>query len=792
MNRLLDNGEYLVRKNSISIQTDADIDNPKRLASSLQGMITQPTNRNVFIVMNKERIFLRQRKKQRRLEAKGDSLSRWAQWRMNNLGEPPVLYDPELTQQIQRNIQLKLLSKGYYRAQVRSEVNKNERKKTAKINYIADSGPLFVADTFLYISTDPTIKAILEQHRSKSFLLEGEAVSRQNYELEVARINKLLRNRGYALFNSNFIKSIDGDSIGHKVNLRLEIINPTDSTFHQRYRVGDVHVFTSTSGKANFFANIDTVINGIQYHSADAAIRVAPTLLQSNIALKPDELFSQEKVDRSNVLLNRLNLFQFVSIRSAPDSLNSQVLNYQIVLQPLKKYEASVSIRASNTERQLFNARQNLIGINLFPSLAMRNDGGNGRTLRASGGLGMDFNIGRNTSLANTLDLRLQVDIFQPKFKDNFATVKGLNRLGLINDASYLNAQDNSISNFSIQYNYLDILDFYQINILNISETLDYDLNKNNRLSIRRMGLNLFLPDERDAFKTILSENPFLERSFGNQLLLGMLFRDISYVHQNQNENGAAWNFRSTFGLVGWEMGLLNRGINLASGNDERFAFTDGDVEFSNYLSLNLDANFSKRFGPTKQIAFRLANSFARPLGYSEEVPYLQQFFVGGPNSLRGWIARGIGPGSFLDPLTLDAGNRNLFYQAADFLLEGSVEYRTLIVNIAGINFNGAVFIDAGNIWTLEADTVRPGSQFVFTEKTDDSGEVVERPFWQEIAINTGFGLRMDYSYFVLRLDLGFPIRNPYVDPDGGWNWRPVNTYRLSNLNFNLMLGYPF
>ncbi len=169
---------------------------------------------------------------------------------------------------------------------------------------------------------------------------------------------------------------------------------------------------------------------------------------------------------------------------------------------------------------------------------------------------------------------------------------------------------------------------------------------------------------------------------------------------------------------------------------------------------------------------------------------------MGGGNSIRGWPQRGLGPGGFLDPLSLDFRNNTRLYQAGDMKFEFNAEYRFDLF----WKVKGALFLDGGNVWTLRRDTSRIGSQFLFQEKTfisSDGETKVNDPFYKQIALSTGLGARVDLTYFIFRLDVGVKLRYPYtanpgIDPESAY-WENFRTgWGVRDLNFNLALGYPF
>ncbi len=192
-------------------------------------------------------------------------------------------------------------------------------------------------------------------------------------------------------------------------------------------------------------------------------------------------------------------------------------------------------------------------------------------------------------------------------------------------------------------------------------------------------------------------------------------------------------------------------------------------IDFSQYARFDLDITYYYVLNKRQTLIYRLGGGIGVPYGNSEVMPYIKQFFAGGPNSLRAWRVRSLGPGSYsADPD--EVASIALFDQTGDIQLEANVEYRFPIVGL----IKGALFADAGNIWTLKPDPSRPGAEF--------QGNT----FVNEIAIGAGFGLRFDFSFFILRFDMGYPLRDPAFPL--GERWR----IGASQVVYNFAIGYPF
>ena len=262
----------------------------------------------------------------------------------------------------------------------------------------------------------------------------------------------------------------------------------------------------------------------------------------------------------------------------------------------------------------------------------------------------------------------------------------------------------------SLGYNFLALFDLYSYHIFNSS--YGYDLKpKNNRYILKNLGIDLLRPTTQPAFRDLLDNNPFLANSFGDQLFTGFLMRDFDFIRTTKESvHGETYYFQVSTELSGWEILAANRLYNSLSGNNGIWRLGN-DLEFSQYAKVELDARYNKRYSNKLKLAARLNVGVARPFGNSTAVPYVKQFFAGGPQSIRAWGARGLGPGSYVDPLTTNPDNRLLFYQTGDFKFEANAELRFFVSRIWAVQLEGAYFLDIGNVWTIRRDDNRPGSQ---------------------------------------------------------------------------------
>jgi outer membrane protein assembly factor BamA len=268
-------------------------------------------------------------------------------------------------------------------------------------------------------------------------------------------------------------------------------------------------------------------------------------------------------------------------------------------------------------------------------------------------------------------------------------------------------------------------------------------------------------------FEQILDQNPFLRRSFEQNFIVG-----VNYLF-NFNKLIDDTKRHGVFVGTGLDVAgnLLNGLSNLSDSESGKII----GLEYAHYAKVDVDLRYYFRPAAKHTIATRLLAGVGMPIGNSVSLPYIKQFFSGGPNSVRAFRIRSIGPGSYQPDET---SINSFFDQSGDIRLEGNVEYRFPIVSF----LKGALFMDAGNIWLWNENEALPGGKF-------------NKDWTKELAVGTGVGLRVDVQFFVIRFDLATPLRYPYLPEGERWgNTFDIGskTWRRDNLNFNFAIGYPF
>ncbi len=717
------------------------------------------------------------------------------------VAQKPALYSDSIANASAISMTNYLNKKGYFEAEVRPEEQIYKKRKIAKVEYYVTLGERYYVDSLQYISLDSSLVGITRDLEKTSLFQKGEPVSQNLYNAEVNRITDTLRNNGYAFFYDSYIQNLEADSTGsdRQLDLDLKISAPSNAPSHTVYRIGEIQVFPNYNIYTVGNKSRDTIINNIKITiPQEENFSINPQVLINQIYLKSGQIFRQYDYDKTNELLSRLGLFRFIDLKLIKDETDEDKLNVKIYLTRSKRLALGMETELNNSFRSTLTTNRILaLGGGLNFNFQNKNTFGGGELLNIVLEGGVEVNIGDrqpNRSPLNSLDLLARAELYYPKFIDYLGYWKLLNKIkigknkSLVTNNFYKDLREKARSKVSVSYTYQDFFDFYTFNTFGFS--LGYNLKRkaNENISFTQTGIDFFKSEIRDSFQVIVDQNTFLERSLGDdQLFTGFIVRDLNYAWaSNLTKRNGSWKFRLGAEVSGLEVLGLNAIINQL---DEPFSI--GGISFAHYGRADFDIRYQRNFVDNSSLAFRLYSGAAVPISrLTSAVPYVKQYFIGGPNSVRAWLIRELGPGSFqefpaVEPPLFQDTPQPPFYQAADFKLEFNAEYRFDLIPY--FLMEGALFVDGGNIWTFREDPERIGSKLT-------------QNFINDIALGGGFGIRFDFSYFIIRLDMGYKLRSPYEVNGSKWLFSTYRnrslgdffTTRADLVNYNLAIGYPF
>lgn len=769
--RYLTDNQSFLDKNKIVLHTPTPIRDRAKLEYELSTVIKQqPNTRFLF---NSRRWFYYAIKK--------DTKSKISKLIREKIGEQPAIYNAKIAQQNTESMRYFLQNKGYFDATVTLNDTLESKERLITAQYDVFPGQRYLVRKVNFQSADADVLKILKATEHQSFLKEGAPLAVQQFEAERARITQVMRDSGYAFFNQKYINTLEGDSIDKKVALDLNVLTPANSNFHTKYKIGDVTVFPAFSFSEN--PDNELVKNNIKFKYFGTKLPVHPNMLQHGIYFKPGDTYSETAFDRTYRTLSKWELYRSVSLKTEINKDDPTALDVSVLLSPAKRMSIGFDIGANFTSTTA-SVQGNRIGGTGSINWRNRNllGGAEQFNFKLEGGLQFGSNRNNRNFIASQ-EIKAQADLFKPIFLDFFGIWKWLGKLEIgnrhvIRPQFYKDIRDFGTSRLSVTYNYISLIDFYLINSFKAKFGYEYQQSSPEvvRYSYNQTSIDFQNPIAYPYFRdSILAKNPFLQRSFGPRLFTSFIFSDFNYSKTTRsNRFGEVWTWNANAEISGFEVGIANSIYNALSANNDTFRL--GRTEFAQYARAEAEARYVHNFNTKQAFAGRFLLGIATPFGYSNNVPYIKQFFMGGPNSLRGWRLRELGPGGYKDLQASDLTYNRPYYQAGDFRMEFNGEYRFKVYKY----FESAIFLDGGNVWLIRKDPERPSAH-------------VSNDFLKQIALGSGLGIRGDFKFFILRLDLGIKLRNPYLDANNSyWKFYSLNRLAWRDINPNLALGYAF
>jgi outer membrane protein assembly factor BamA len=586
---------------------------------------------------------------------------------------------------------------------------------------------------------------------SETLLVPGAPFNLALIKAERTRIDAYLKERGYYFFNPDFIIVQVDSTIGeNKVNMYVNVKPSTPAESYDLYKINDVYVYSNYSLNT---ASIDTNKANAQffkgYYVVDPEKKFKPKLFQQALKFDPGDVYNRTDHNLSLNRLVNLNLFKFVKNRfELAPSVDTPALDVYYYLTPLPKRSLSAQVTGSTKSN-------NLTGTEITISWRNRNTFRAGELLVINASVGSEVQYGGPLQGFNTYSTGISALLAIPRFIVPFVQLN--------NKSGYVPR-----TGISLSYDILHKQKLYTMNSFRgeFGYMWKEDMRKEHRLN--PISINYVIPaNVTQLYADSAAKHPSLQKAIERQFILGGNYN----YNYNQLINAQPVNaiyFNGVVDLSGNVAGLV---VPVAKDTNTRQLFNQ---DFAQYVKLESDLRYYRKVGMRMTWANRLITGFGYPYGNSRELPFIKQFFSGGNNSIRAFRSRSIGPGTFKDTLNRDF----LPDQTGDIKLELNTELRMKFSRI----LEGAVFVDAGNIWLYRENPEKPGAEF-------------SKDFLKQLAVGTGVGIRLDFTFFLLRLDVAFPLRKPYL-VGNEWVMDQIDftnkNWRSDNIIYNLAIGYPF
>ncbi len=687
----------------------------------------------------------------------GDAKKGFKGWVKRKLGQPPVYMSDVDPGFVSRAMDARIFNMGFFTSYTQYQVNEGKNQKTASVTYSIFLNQPFLISDITYPSDSGRLEKAIASTAKESLLKKGDRYDLDKLVSERVRIDKYLKDNGFYYFNpGNLLFRADTLTNLHFVKVQLTVKEDIPDQARNVYKLSEVNVFTEYKpGQDPVLASTRKVIDSIAYYRASHYIRIKP--IKRSLFVKPGQVYSRTNHNLTLSRLNGLGVFKFVNLRfSESDSLNKDKLKADIFLSPLPKKSLSL-------ELQGVSKSNNFLGPGLTLSLRNRN------AMRGAELIIYNLRGSFETQLNGqykgqfTYEINPRVELYVPRF---------LSPIKLRANKMYVPR-----TKFIVDYSYLKRVGYFNLNSVkfNFGYKWKETLSKDHDLSL--ININYFkIYNPSDNFTEMISRNNILRRRFEEQFIAGTAY-SFFYNEQVKPEKKNQIYFNGNAELAGNTLSFMKKIFAGVSPDPENGSTILG-IRYAQYARFDIDFRNYYHLTPNTMLAGRFIAGIGIPYGNSSTMPYIKQFFSGGAYSVRGFRAFSVGPGSFMPADSV----KQIFFlqQGGEIKLEANLEYRFGITKF----LKGAFFTDAGNTWLNGPNSEIPGGEF----RSDR--------FMRELAVGVGTGLRVDLSVFVIRFDLGIPIRKPWL-PDGErWVVDKIDfsdgKWRGENLVFNIAFGYPF
>ena len=731
---------------------------------------------------------------------------------LKNTGEAPSILDSLKIKKTKLNLERYYFSKGWFDRKIEYEIDTLGNKR-ATLAYKIQTGTAYKIGAIKTNIETPVLELLFEKSKENSFIKKGKQFDISDFENERNRLTTHFRNSGVYHFSQDYI-SFENDTIGTKHNVDLEINIPNrilrtqDSTIQEpfkTYRIKEVNIFTDASFKNRNESEPKKTAthDGFNFYNY-GALKYKPKAITNAVLINKGDLYSDLDRKRTYGYLSQLNSFKYPNIEYIENNIDS-TLTANIYLNPRKKYGLGFDfdISQSNIQKIGFSFSSGVMIRNIFRgaetleisalgAIGASKDGAKSedqffdinelgadiklniprlffpfntekiipKYMSPTSQLSMGFTSQKNIGLdKRTLNGRLSYNWNPKQSKTNSLDLINLQYVRNLNPGNYFSVYQNSFNRLeNIALNSYPTPNEYIVSNPDGSNALD--LSRADEFTGLVTSDASFQNTNPNDFRSVRNIKERKNRLTQNNFILASNF---SLINDNRENN-----YDTDFSIFRFKLELAGNILNGAADllnlkKNDNGEFEINNVAFSQYVKTEIDYIKLWDFGRSNVLALRTFLGIAVPLGNSNNIPFSKSFFAGGSNDNRAWTAYNLGPGR--------SDNNNEFNEA-NMKIAFSLEHR---YNLFG-QLDGAVFVDAGNIWNVLDEVEDPKATF-------DSFKSLK-----DIALGAGIGLRYDFDFFILRLDTGFKTYNPALSKDQRW----LRDFNFGNAVYNIGINYPF
>ncbi len=684
---------------------------------------------------------------------------------MMQWGEPIAVFDSAKVSITVGRFQEYLFTHGYFQNKVSYKTTSLAR--LVNIRYTIEPGKQYTLDTVFHNVQDSTIYNLLLSDEENNLLKKGEPYLQDNFTKERERIDLLLKDHGYYDFSRQYVEfNIDTTSRGNqKATVQIIINDPAKRNSHKKFYIDEINFITDAGVTGSTLGREERVYRNIKYQYFKKMYSLK--ILSQRVFIAPGTFYNRTKTFDTQRQIANLNNFKFVNINY--DTSGGKFIA-NIYTSALDRYQWSNEIGLSITQGfpgPFYNL--NFLKRNIFKGL---------ENFEMNGRIGYE-GVAAATSTADvyqSIEAGINGSITFPQFL-----------FPLSEERRYKLGRYNPRTRVQLGYNYTSRPEYIRAST-SVNYTYSWENQRIRRYDLTLASLSVINSDTDPAFQEFLQDqfdslgntliysfNP----SFVSSIIFAMTWNHNNYGSPNQSSAFLRWSVESG--------GTVQNFI------DFRFTEKRGLQTFK-YIRVNVDARRVNVLNKNTTLAYRFNAGVAYSYDSEDVLPYEKYFFAGGSNSVRAWRPRRLGPGSFKPPVSSDIEKNGYFdyqfEQPGDMVLEASVELRKKLFGFV----EGAVFLDAGNVWTFKP-----------REKKNENGDLIDNgnsefkinEFYREVGMGTGFGLRFNFSFLILRFDVGMKVYDPARDEGDRFVLDHVKFFNPFGVNkepviYNIGIGYPF
>jgi hypothetical protein len=696
---------------------------------------------------------------------------KWPHAWLRNIGEEPAIFDPYVAVKSKDQLKSYLSSKGYFDGLVKDSLETVNRK--TRVHYDLLLKPPYTVRNIIYEIADTNFRRIVFFDTLSCMIVRGNPYDVDLLKSEQNRLERFVRDIGYYNFSGDNISFRVDSMVG---NRQVDIYYLVDNYLsvlpdgtparvpHLQYRLRNIYIYPDyiprdvLAGGEEYQKNLDTVsYNGIFFITNAEKPTIKYDLLTQALYIKPGSTFNLSNTERSQIHLMSLKTYRLVNIRYNEADMQTVNpgeygrLDCIIQLTPMSRQSFSVELEGTNSGGNLGGALNFIYqNKNLFRGAEQFN-------MKLKGAYETFPTSDRGVS--STRELGIETSLRFPKFLVPFLESENFIR------------KYNPSTSVQAAYNYQE-LPVYTRTVANAAFGYNWSGNTYTTHIFSPLQLNMVKIPVMDSiyYEEFIAQSTYLINSYQDVLIAGGSYSYI-FSTQKMKKSSRHWfarvNFEAAGNFLRFVMDLSGKEPVTDSTHSYYNVFNQ---PFAQYVKADVDLRFNRIINDVSSVVYRGFIGVGVPYRNSIAMPFEKQYFEGGANGIRGWQVRSLGPGSYIPP------EAKYINQTGDIKIEANIEYRFKLF----WSLEGAVFVDAGNIWAIKEDPERPGAQFEFGK------------FHKDIAVGSGFGMRFDLKFVLFRIDMGVQLRDPKYADSRPWLFGRRDVTFQDDAAVVIGIGYPF